>query len=74
MNDNYIWEIMASDRGPSETYWSNIHIFIVTTTMERAIELFHQKHPEARLHKVERRNTIGKDLIVDGLDQKARGQ
>ena len=63
----YIWEIMASDREPQHQSWSNLRIFIVTTTMQRAIELFLADHPDARLHKVERRNTIGKDLIVDGL-------
>jgi len=67
MGDYYIWEVMASDREPPNTSWSNLRLFIVTTTMQRAIELFLADHPDARLHKVERRNTVGKDLIVDEL-------
>jgi hypothetical protein len=41
-------------------------VFVVTTTMERAMELVRERYPECRFHRVERRNTMGKyGVIVD---------
>jgi hypothetical protein len=65
----YLWEVMASE--PDNTMggqhgYSNRRVFVVTTTMERAMELVRERYPECRFHRVERRNTMGKyGVIVD---------
>jgi hypothetical protein len=63
----YLWEVMASEpdnmMGARHGY-ANRHVFVVTTTMERAIELVAESYPGARFHRVERRNTMGKPGVI----------
>ena len=67
----YLWEVMASQPTDTRTMsdrqgYANRHVFVVTTTMERAMELVTEAYPGARFHRIERRNTMGKDgVIVD---------
>ena len=66
----YLWEVMASE--PDNTMgsqhgYANRHVFVVTTTMERAMALMLDTYGIGlRFHRIERRNTMGKHgVIVD---------
>lgn len=67
--DIYLWEVMASQPDATmggQNGYVNRHVFVVTTTMERAMELVGNQYPGARFHRIEKRNTMGKrGVIVD---------
>lgn len=60
----HIWEVEASDREPPHNYYSNLRLGVIARTMEDAIEAFRTKHPDARLHKVMRREAVGKNSVI----------
>jgi len=64
----HVWEIQASeqvtDDAHQRTYWDNVTTAVITSSLERAIDLFRTKHPDAVLHRVERRNYMGRDTII----------
>lgn len=63
---SYMFEVMASDPAPGKDYRSNITIHVISDTFEHAVETFKGEYPDARLHKVERRNFMGRnDVIID---------
>lgn len=62
----YMFEIMGSDRLPGNDYFSNLTVHVVSDTFEHAVETFKGEYPDARMHKVERRNYMGRaDVIID---------
>jgi hypothetical protein len=42
----------------------NRRLHVLAPTMERVIELMHERHPEAVLHQIIKRNSVS-DVIVD---------
>ena len=65
----YLWEVMASEPTEGKTMgdrqgYANRHVFVVTTTMERAMALVTEAYPGARFHRIERRNTMGKNGVI----------
>jgi len=70
----HVWEIMAST--PKEhgghSYYANLRVYVITFTMERAIELFRVEYPDARLHKVERRQSTESKMVI--VDPKSRDE
>jgi hypothetical protein len=42
----------------------NRRMHILTTTIERVVELMHEHHPDAVLHQIIKRNSVS-DVIVD---------
>ena len=72
--ESNIWDVQASE--PYERTDANgvvtkhrpqhvnRRLHILTTTMECAVELMHEHHPEAVLHQIIKRNSIS-DVIVD---------
>jgi len=64
----HVWEIQSSEEVTDEAhqhkYWSNVSTAVITSSLERAIDLFRTKHPDAVLHRVERRNYMGRDTII----------
>lgn len=70
-HQTFVWDVQASEpyqAGPDGPWrwrdYSNLRLTVLAGTMERAIELFRQHHPAARLHQVVKRNAIT-DVIVD---------
>lgn len=74
MNESNIFDVQASEPydyklpdgnvrrvNPSHV---NKRLHILAPTVERAIELMHEHHPEAVLHQIIKRNSVS-DVILD---------
>lgn len=63
-----MFEVMASNRDETREHWPsvNLTIHVVSDTFEHAVETFRAHYPDAKLHKVERRNFMGRnDVLLD---------
>lgn len=72
VKDTNIFDVQASepyltpDGETKYRQYVNLRLHVVTDSMERAIELFREAHPDARLHQVIKRSTVSQ-VIVDPL-------
>jgi len=65
--DTNIWDVQASTpnaNGITYPNYTNLRLHVLTQTMERAIELMHEHHPQAKLHQIIKRTSV-MQVIVD---------
>lgn len=62
---SYLFEICASSKVDGKyPGYQNLIIHVVSDRMEGAVETFRTEFPDAILHKVERRNYMGKNAVM----------
>lgn len=63
---SYMFEVKASNKPEAQDHYANLTIHVVSDTFEHAVETFKGSYPDAKLHKVERRNFMGRsDVLLD---------
>lgn len=52
------------DRGNGTVWWRNTSLNVMCSTLDRAVEMCRERHPDARLHVVRRVGT-DKEILID---------
>ncbi len=54
----HLYEVGASEKKLDKSWWSNISYNVLTDSIQRALELFYEEHPDADVHRVEKRDRV----------------
>lgn len=61
----YLYEFGAADKQGGQ-HLANLLVHVVSDTFEHAVETFREEYPDAAIHRVERRNFMGrKSVLID---------
>lgn len=59
-----LFEVSLSKPTPAG-HRTNLIVYAVTSTVERAFDMVREKYPNCTLHRIERRTRAGAEVLVD---------
>ena len=63
--DQHLWQVSTSvPPTTTQGYTHNVHFYVVTKTLERAVELVREAEPTCTIHQITKQNAAG-PLLLD---------